>query len=272
MNPHPILSIITINLNNRLGLEKTIQSVIAQSALNYEYIIIDGESVDGSVDIIKKYESQITYWTSEPNKGIYGNMNRGIKECKGEYCLFLNSGDWLVDGVLTDILPLCYNEDIIYFNTYLSYSGSNFESLRYPASLTMLSFYKRTIGHQSTLIRRELFNKYGVYNEHNKLHSDYEFWIKTIIAGNCTTRYEDTFLAFYDMGGRTAKPSRQGTDEIEAIQNRYLPPRVLKDYNFWYEKDRELEILLWYRKQKLLYGSLVFFYKAIKNISRFVSK
>lgn len=272
MSESPILSIITINLNNRIGLEKTIQSVIAQTSVDYEYIIIDGESVDGSVDIIKKYKEHITYWISEPNKGIYGNMNRGLKECKGKYCLFLNSGDWLVDEILNNILPHCCIDDIIYFNTYLSYNDNKFEELRYQSSLTMMSFYKRTIGHQSTLIKRDLFTKYGMYNENNKLHSDYEFWIKTIIIANCTARYEDIFLAFYDMGGRTSNPSKQGEGEIEDIQARYLPRRILEDYSFWYDKDKKIEILLWYRKQKVLYALLVLFYKVIKNVARLISK
>lgn len=272
MNTSPILSIITINLNNRVGLEKTIQSVIAQTSLDYEYIIIDGQSVDGSLEIIKQYKDQITYWVSEPNKGIYGNMNRGIKECRGKFYLFLNSGDWLVDGVLKSILPICHTDDIIYFNTYLSYDGKKFEELRYPASLTMMSFYKRTIGHQSTLISSELFVKYGLYNENNKLHSDYEFWIKTIVIGNCTARYEDTFLAFYDMGGRTSKPTKLGDDEIQSIQARYLPQRVVEDYSFWHDRERKLEILLWYSKQNLLHSTLIFLYKVIKNVNRLVSR
>ena len=89
------LSIITINLNNYLGLEKTIKSVICQTFDNYEFIIIDGGSKDLSIDIIKRYENKVTFWISESDSGIYNAMNKGIRFAKGEFCLFLNSGDYL---------------------------------------------------------------------------------------------------------------------------------------------------------------------------------
>ncbi|MDR2910496.1 MAG: glycosyltransferase [Bacteroidales bacterium] len=92
------LSIITINLNNVAGLQKTIESVVKQTFTDYEYIVIDGGSTDGSADIIKQHANKITYWVSEPDKGIYNAMNKGIRVAKGEYCLFLNSGDWLINS------------------------------------------------------------------------------------------------------------------------------------------------------------------------------
>jgi glycosyltransferase involved in cell wall biosynthesis len=95
------LSIITINYNNRDGLEKTIRSVIDQRFTDFEFIVIDGGSTDGSVDNIRKYENKINYWCSEKDAGIYNAQNKGIKKAKGEYCLFLNSGDFL------------YNEDVL---------------------------------------------------------------------------------------------------------------------------------------------------------------
>ena len=85
-------SIITINYNNRDGLEMTINSVLGQSYQDLEYIIIDGGSTDGSVEVIKKYESRIDYWVSEPDKGVYNAMNKGIGKASGDYLNFMNSG------------------------------------------------------------------------------------------------------------------------------------------------------------------------------------
>jgi len=85
------LSIITINRNNKDGLEKTIRSVMAQTCRDYEYIVIDGASTDGSVDIIRQYEKKISCWISEPDKGIYNAMNKGILQAHGNYCIFMNS-------------------------------------------------------------------------------------------------------------------------------------------------------------------------------------
>ena len=92
----PQLSIITINRNDAKGLEHTLKSVWKmQTFKDFEHIIIDGASCDGSVDVIKKYATKLAYWISEPDKGVYNAMNKGIVKAQGEYLLFLNSGDWL---------------------------------------------------------------------------------------------------------------------------------------------------------------------------------
>ena len=86
-------SIITVNYNNKEGLRNTIESVIHQTYRDFEYIVIDGGSTDGSVDILKKYDQQINYWVSEKDSGIYNAMNKGISKAHGEYLNFMNSGD-----------------------------------------------------------------------------------------------------------------------------------------------------------------------------------
>lgn len=93
------LSIITINRNNAAGLRRTIESVVSQTAFNQiEYIVIDGASTDGSKEVIMEFADKLTYWISEPDTGIYNAMNKGIKVATGEYCQFLNSGDWLAEN------------------------------------------------------------------------------------------------------------------------------------------------------------------------------
>ena len=86
------LSIITVNYNDAKGLERTILSVISQTKHNFEFIVIDGGSTDGSIDVIKKYEGNINYWVSEPDGGIYQGMNKGLRQAKGDYVNFMNSG------------------------------------------------------------------------------------------------------------------------------------------------------------------------------------
>lgn len=157
----PLFSIITINRNNAEGLQKTIDSVINQTYPNFEYIIIDGGSDDGSFEIIQNNQSELAYWISEPDKGIYHAMNKGIQQATGEYCLFLNSGDWLVEGILQTIQEYLKNTTalILYGNLYLAYSIKEFKTLCYPTSLDMRYFFKSTIGHQSTFIHRDLLLK-----------------------------------------------------------------------------------------------------------------
>lgn len=107
-------SIITVNYNNCDGLNKTILSVINQNYKDYEFIVIDGGSTDGSVDIIKLHESYITYWISEKDDGIYQAMNKGIRQAKGEYLNFMNSGDTFFDAdVLNNVEKELSNYDIV---------------------------------------------------------------------------------------------------------------------------------------------------------------
>ena len=115
----PTFSIITITFNAVHWIEQTILNVLGQSYPNIEYIIIDGGSTDGTVDIIKRYESSITYWVSEPDKGIYDAMNKGLKQATGDYVWFVNAGDSLSSlGILQEIVSLIQKKkkfpDIIY--------------------------------------------------------------------------------------------------------------------------------------------------------------
>ena len=114
-----MITIVTINLNNKEGLKRTIESVINQTFFDkIEYVIIDGGSTDGSVDIIKEYEDKLAYWCSEPDGGIFPAMNKSIEHINGEYVLFLNSGDILNNN---NVIKRVYDEldrDIVYGNEY----------------------------------------------------------------------------------------------------------------------------------------------------------
>ena len=109
------ISIITINYNNASGLEKTIRSVVEQTYNEYEYIIIDGASLDKSKEVIQEYQRYIDFWCSEKDSGIYNAMNKGIQKASGEYLLFLNSGDVLHNSaVLAAIHGFLSVQDILY--------------------------------------------------------------------------------------------------------------------------------------------------------------
>ncbi len=146
------LSIITVNFNDAEGLERTIKSVIAQTFKDYEFIIIDGGSTDGSVDIIKKYEDHVNYWVSEPDGGIYPGMNKGLRLANGDYLNFMNGGDcYHSKDVLEKIFSLDTNADII--------TGAHAENgLRNVGKdgVTMLDLYKWAIDHQASFIRRQV--------------------------------------------------------------------------------------------------------------------
>jgi glycosyltransferase involved in cell wall biosynthesis len=228
------LSVITVNLNNKAGLKNTIKSVIAQKYTDYEYIIIDGGSTDGSVDVIREYAGKIRYWVSEPDKGIYNAMNKGILQARGEYLQFLNSGDWLFDkNTYCSVFDQAVKTDIFYGNVNIVYSKSKVKKLALPqeAELSMLFFLNNTFNHQAAFISRNLFIN-SMYDENYKIFSDWKFFIQKIILENCSIKYLDQTIVNYDANGFSNNPAyfKLHTKEKTAILSQLLPGRILNDY------------------------------------------
>jgi glycosyltransferase involved in cell wall biosynthesis len=199
------LSIITVNRNNDAGLEKTIKSVIGQSAADFEYIIIDGASTDGSVDIIKKYAEKIQYWVSEPDAGIYNAMNKGIKKASGDFCLFLNSGDCLMEkDTLSKVFMEIdgYKEADIYYSDVIKANNS---VLLFPDNLTIDYLIKSFINHQNTIIKTSLFVKHGFYNEELTIVSDWEFFLKELWIYKTKFVHINANIALYEGEGISIK-------------------------------------------------------------------
>ncbi|MDR3704373.1 MAG: glycosyltransferase family 2 protein [Paludibacteraceae bacterium] len=226
------LSIITINLNNCEGLCKTIKSVILQTCNDYEYIVIDGASTDGSVDIIKQYEDKIAYWITEPDTGIYNAINKGILKATGEYCLFLNSGDYLVDGVLSDFFSTQVNKDIVYGNIILESDGKTIcvDNSCGKDNLTCNDFFHGTIRHQGAFIRRSLFERFGLYDESNSIVSDWQFFIKSIVFGDATYEYRNINICYFDVSGIGSVFSEKHIQERNKVLKEFFPEKVIADY------------------------------------------
>ena len=219
------LSIITVNFNDSEGLERTIKSVISQTFHDYEYIIIDGGSTDGSVDVIKKYESHIDYWVSENDGGIYPGMNKGLRQAKGEYVNFMNGGDcYHSEDVLEKIFTLETDADII-TGTHAENGIKNVGR----GGVTMLDLYKWAIDHQASFIRREVALR-RPYDEKYQIVSDWKFFIEALIFDNCSFCYTDTIVVDVDMKGISNNNFELDRKEREAVLNELLPERVLKDY------------------------------------------
>jgi glycosyltransferase involved in cell wall biosynthesis len=225
------LSIITVNLNNKEGLRKTIESVIDQSFCNYEYIIIDGASDDGSVEIIQQYADKIDYWVSEPDTGIYNAMNKGILKAQGEYCLFLNSGDGLLQkNTLSELFACTFAEDIVYGNNViLSESPIRIDRGLGKSIVGLYDLATGRINHQACLIKRNLFTTFGLYSENYRIVSDWKFFIDSIIFGNASVRYIDKNISFFDVEGISSLNKNRAHEETMEILNSTFPPRILSD-------------------------------------------
>lgn len=222
------LSIITINYNNSGDLENTIKSVISQDFKDYEYIVIDGGSTDGSIDIIKKYEDEIDYWVSEPDKGIYNAMNKGVDHSNGEYCNFMNSGDLFYNSnVLRNVFSNNYTEDIITGVTIEK--DKNKTRFNTNKDITFLTLYRDTISHQASFIKTDILRKYP-YNETLEIVSDWEFWIKSLIINNCSHIFDKNIIAKVDTTGISVTNNAVREFERKNVLKENIPARILKDY------------------------------------------
>jgi len=231
-------SIITINLNNRDGLRKTIESVINQTCKDFEYIVIDGGSTDGSVEVIKEYADKINYWVSEPDKGIYNAMNKGILQAHGEYLNFMNSGDCFYDENVLCNCSSFLQYDIVSGNIIIeeSHSPWNWEG----EEVTMMLFYNGSLAHPASFIRATLF-KNSLYDETLKIVSDWKFFIEKLILENCSFRKISLNIARFDKSGISSTNVSLNDSERKQVLSQIFPKRVLMDYERY--KDKESPVL-----------------------------
>ena len=235
MQKMPAISIITINLNNAQGLQKTIESVVNQTFQAKEFIIVDGDSTDRSIDVIQFYESNISCWISEPDTGIYNAMNKGVKLAHGEYCLFLNSGDWLAgNSILEQLFENQLTDDIVAGDIYFFDNDSNqikWQVLS-PDVLTAKTLFNGTLPHQATLIKRELFDRVGLYNEKLKIASDWLFFVEALLEKGCSYTHYQGVVSYFNMDGISCNPATDSLpkrEQLMVLRQKY--PLFLADYD-----------------------------------------
>jgi glycosyltransferase involved in cell wall biosynthesis len=225
------LSIVTINYNNCIGLEKTIHSVISQKYRDFEFLVIDGDSNDGSKAIIAKNMDGINYSISESDSGIYNAMNKGIKASKGQYLLFLNSGD-VLNGA-TALQDFIFHPDFVGDIIYGDYKFENGEKV-YPEYLTPLFFMRTSLPHQSTFFKKEVFENMGLYDEKYKIVSDRAFYIKCFLSNQFVFKHINYSLSVFDLSGLSNNPNDKQKKIKEDNQI------FLEYYGIYYEDYRML--------------------------------
>ena len=280
MNSSPTLSIITINLNNSAGLGKTIGSVLSQTFSAYEYLVIDGASTDGSVGVILKYVDKITYWISEPDNGIYHAMNKATRAAKGEYCLFLNSGDWLVDNkVLEKVFSIKVDADILTGNVYFYDTMlDKIHSLEHsPNEITAKTIFYGYIPHQASFIRRDLFAKVGMYNENYEIASDWLFCLEAFLKHGATYKHIDEVIAYFNLDGISCQPKTSQLprqEQMAILKEKY--PLFIDDYQqliklekhfYEYYTSREYKVINFLNRIGFI-SICVFFLRAINFLKR----
>lgn len=225
------LSIITINLNNRNGLQNTISSVIQQTWRNFEYIVIDGGSTDGSKELIQRFSSDIHYWISEPDSGIYNAMNKGARAAKGDYLLFLNSGDTLFNvDTLFEIQRHTLKSPLVYgtIKHCIPPNTLHDQSYPHPNELDFPFFYNNSLPHPAMLIERSFFHSMGGYREDLKIISDWAFCLKSIFMENVKAQQIPTTIAIHFRDGISSQPKNLPTIRLEQtiVFTDYFPDQL----------------------------------------------
>ena len=196
------LSIITINFNNLNGFKKTFDSVVNQTFTDYEWIVIDGGSTDGSREFIEAHKESFSYWVSEPDRGIYNAMNKGILQANGEYVNFMNSGDYYADNsTLSEIFGKSHTADILYGFLIEEFSHDVICKRTAKKTIKWHDLYDSTLPHQGSFIRRSLFDTIGLYDENLKVASDAQWFSQAIILHHISYKYIPQLVAIDQPGG-----------------------------------------------------------------------
>lgn len=219
MQNTPLISVVTVSYNAATTIEETILSVLNQTYSNIEYIIIDGGSTDGTVDIIRKYADRLAYWISEPDKGIYDAMNKGIAAASGDYINFMNAGDVFYDqDVIKNIFEKTYPNDcnVIYGKTLVHYRWGT-----YIVSPTDLSVLKKRmcLCHQSVFVRVST-HKANPFDTSFKITADYIFLHNLYEQTPDSFIYYPGVIANYDaIYGISAQNSQIRREEIHRLSH-----------------------------------------------------
>jgi glycosyltransferase involved in cell wall biosynthesis len=281
------LSIITINFNNASGLRRTMASVAAQTSRDFEYIIIDGGSTDGGMEVIESFapipagryiaepavslsQSEmppVTYWISEPDKGIYNAMNKGLRQARGDYVHFLNSGDWLADDqVVENMLEALRPDTDILVGEVISVRADG--KVRYNKNKTdvgLSTFYGGTIQHTSAYIRRSLFDTYGFYDETLKIVADWKWYLIAAGLNNARIQFADIYVSFFDTTGISSTQLDQDKAERRQVLETVIPKPILSDYDRFYFHMIQIQRM---KKSRWLYGLFWFAERCLFKIDK----
>lgn len=273
------ISIITINYNNAEGLKRTLDSVAEQTYRDIEHIIIDGGSADSSVDAIKEYVSanpnkdpffkHTINWVSEKDSGIYNAMNKGIRKATGAYIQILNSGDIfasldVVERMVAAIEKAKYPE-LLYGNMIKKdFATGRIIGKSGEVEYALRQYYTSTMNHDCCYFRRDLFEKYGLYDESLKICSDWKWFLQTIGLGYVEPVYANIDVTIFDASGISETNLDLRKQERRQILEELLPPAILADYD---KHAFEMEQMNRLRKHHL-YGLVYFMERVLNKLER----
>jgi glycosyltransferase involved in cell wall biosynthesis len=220
-----LISIITVCFNTEKTIEKTIQSVISQKSQNYEYIVIDGKSTDSTISVVQKYQDKISKFISEPDKGIYDAMNKGISQSTGDVIYFLNSGDYLNnENIVEDIISIfnVHPDYKIIYGNYIKYSEDKKKFVDNCEIKNILELIRKGICHQTIFSKREILESCNGFDLNYKMYSDLDWLLKIIIDFDVKINYTDKNICYSLQGGVCMQYYKLYAGERLKIIKKYL--------------------------------------------------
>jgi|JI6StandDraft_1071083.scaffolds.fasta_scaffold280694_1 glycosyltransferase involved in cell wall biosynthesis len=247
-----MISIITINLNNLSGLVKTVQSVINQSFRNFEFIIVDGDSSDGSSDYIEQNKAHFNHYLIEKDNGVYEAMNKGIQLAEGDYLLFLNSGDYLIDNYALTRVSLTHDVEI-----YESYSGLGFV-FGFSSPVCLEQLLLRAVPHQSTFYKRSIF---GLYDITYKIGADRKQNLR-LYLNKYSFNSHQICISYYDKGGISSNPKylNAKSNESQRMELEIFGTELGIIIDQWKKDRRRMKAL----NNSIFFRSIVILYRKLR--------
>jgi glycosyltransferase involved in cell wall biosynthesis len=265
-NDIPAYSIVTVVFNGVEWIENTLLSVLNQRGVSFEYIVIDGGSIDGTVDVIKKYEERIQYWTSERDRGIYDAMNKGAKKARGKWINFMNAGDsFYSPTTLSDVNnQIQGDEDVVFGNYVMTFAeGLRVRNVAGVALEVSDSIFGLPSCHQAFFVRREL-QLMNPFEEGYRWCADYKFYVTLVLQNVKFLKIPVTVCNFDGSGGDTR-------DVKIYIRERYTASALIAPpmKRFFFFAGEFIMLCVVYPSLKslknILPGSFVLFLKKLKS-------
>lgn len=222
------VSVITVSRNSATTIEQTIRSVLCQSYKNIEYIIIDGDSTDGTQRIIEKYKDSLAYYVSEKDDGLYYAMNKGISKATGDIIGIINSDDWYADNIVKDVVNFFEANDVeLLYGKVICVSEDNEETEDLRAPLENI-WYQMPLAHPSVFAKKSIYDKFGAFNVNYRVTSDYELMLRLYVE-NIKFKFIDKVCAYFRLGGLSSTHAKERQEDIYKISMSYIDKCPNKD-------------------------------------------
>lgn len=222
-------SIITVAYNDRKGLEQTICSVVRQTYQDYEYIVIDGGSQDGSLDVLKKYDAAITYWVSEKDKGVYNAMNKAVDVAHGEYCIFMNAGDCFHDNhVLQRVADEGLEADLVVGIAEMVSNGKVLSQVIPPAEVCLGFWLYHSVIHQAAFMRTDMLREKH-YDESLRIVSDWKYMLSEYLSRTYTYQVSSVVVCKFDTSGISSDNTKRLAERRQVLIE-LLPPMLFQEF------------------------------------------